>query len=522
MGTLNLAAASLGAAAPVPSAQDAPSKTAPGFADVLAGVTDSGSPADAAASGSARHARAGKGQPAWAALEQLARQLALSAGAPIPGAGDPKAAKAAAEGGADEPAEPEGDADAAAPTALLGGAVPTPVVPAARLQVADDAVGSTAATERTDLGHAERLALDVDRGATQGIPAAPGESVTSEAAGHRRADPAGRDIPEEFEQAVGADITESARTSARGPQGLALGAGPSPASTTDQTPPSRSHRADVEAFREWAATAARAQSPFADGAGAPPAAASSETAPHAPANVAADLTGAIGDQSVGGNTTAGVGERGRTIRRATEAGRALVERFKANESPVDAAPQTGTRIGARTVEVGTTPSGDKPRSTVAPQARVELPALPGQATVTRTTTPIASEAPAPLTSEGGLESQIVQAVKVQWGRDGGEARIRLQPHYLGELMISLRVEQGGVTAHLIASAPEVRQWIESNEAVLRQSLAQHDLTLERLIVTEEEPSAGTSEEDPRQPDPRRQAKRHGRRGDRDATFEVVV
>ena len=73
-----------------------------------------------------------------------------------------------------------------------------------------------------------------------------------------------------------------------------------------------------------------------------------------------------------------------------------------------------------------------------------------------------------------LQNQIVQAMRVQWNGGIGDAQIRLQPAYLGDLAISLKVENGAVTAHLAASSAEVRQWIEANESSLRQGLAAHD------------------------------------------------
>lgn len=122
-----------------------------------------------------------------------------------------------------------------------------------------------------------------------------------------------------------------------------------------------------------------------------------------------------------------------------------------------------------------------------------------------------------------LQSQIVQAMRLQWHGSGGDARIRLQPHYLGELTISLKVEQGAVIAHLAASQSDVRQWIESNESLLRHTLAQHDLRLERLVVTEDEQPGRPSEHESRREaqDDRRPPSRR-RRAESDATFEVVV
>ncbi|MGE3508780.1 MAG: flagellar hook-length control protein FliK [Vicinamibacterales bacterium] len=122
----------------------------------------------------------------------------------------------------------------------------------------------------------------------------------------------------------------------------------------------------------------------------------------------------------------------------------------------------------------------------------------------------------------GLPSQIVQAMRLQWHGSGGDARIRLQPHYLGELTISLKVEQGAVIAYLAASQSDVRQWIESNESLLRHTLAQHDLRLERLVVTEDEPDRPSEHGSRREAQDDQRPPSRRRRSESDATFDVVV
>lgn len=507
MDTLNLAAASLGAAAPVPPAQDAPPNTAPGFADVLAGFTDGGNHADAAGSSAARHAGGAKGQPAWVALEQLVRQLALSSGLPVSVVAEPRAAERSVQDIADERVAPKADGEGPPPSAPYSSAVPAPVVPAALggLSVAP------AIAEQADLATIESRVHEAERAVTE--PVAAGSDAAMVTANHRpRAD-----------AADDADVNAVPEAAVLETDGLALEASEAIASAKAPTPPSRANRAGVETFREWAASVARAQAPVTDGVATSPAAAPATPSQQQPMGVATGFAQAVDPgQALSADPTSAIGQRGpRGVRRTPEAARVFVDRFKANEASIEATLPNG-RAGGRPVDAGTTPSGDKPPVAAAPPPRFDLPALSGATAGLRNATPISSEAPTLVDQDGGLESQIVQAVKVQWGRDGGEARIRLQPHYLGELMISLRVDQGGVTAHLVASAPEVRQWIESNEAMLRQSLAQHDLTLERLVVTEEEPSAGTSEEGPRHKESREQARRQPRRSHREATFEVVV
>jgi len=81
-----------------------------------------------------------------------------------------------------------------------------------------------------------------------------------------------------------------------------------------------------------------------------------------------------------------------------------------------------------------------------------------------------------------LARAIVRSLQVQWRRDGGEARIKLQPEFLGDLTVSLRVQGSSVTAVLVADSPAVRAWIEAHQADLRRALQVAGLSLDRLDV----------------------------------------
>ena len=139
------------------------------------------------------------------------------------------------------------------------------------------------------------------------------------------------------------------------------------------------------------------------------------------------------------------------------------------------------------------------------------------------TTPHSALDPA---AESDLPRQIVQAMRLQWKDGIGDARIRLLPDYLGELSVAIRVEHGTVMAALEASTSAVRQWIESHEPMLRQSLAEHGLHLDRLIVSDEPQQTSLNRERRRekgeetqqeqQPHPRRRPPAD------DTTFEVIV
>jgi flagellar hook-length control protein FliK len=163
------------------------------------------------------------------------------------------------------------------------------------------------------------------------------------------------------------------------------------------------------------------------------------------------------------------------------------------------------------------PAGERPltgRTSTEAQSRVEMPAsvfltLAREAAVIPTSAP-SSGAPTYLQTPdaplqlgpftGGPADQIVRAVRLQW-RDGvGEARLTLQPEHLGQVVISLRVEQGAVSAVLRAENAAAADWIRLHQTDLKASLAQQGLGLDSLEVTVD-------------PDDRRRQPAHERQAD---------
>ena len=117
-----------------------------------------------------------------------------------------------------------------------------------------------------------------------------------------------------------------------------------------------------------------------------------------------------------------------------------------------------------------------------------------------------------------VQTQIVKSIRLQWSGGLGEARVTLRPEYLGEVVASVKVEQGVVTATLRADTPEVRRWMESHTATLRDALVEHGLRLDRLTVAEPErqetPGDRHSRPRQRQQDaPRQQPRRQPTDGD---------
>ena len=209
----------------------------------------------------------------------------------------------------------------------------------------------------------------------------------------------------------------------------------------------------------------------------------------------------------------------------------------ATEAAQPATTPTVTAVGtgnAGTREFGERPSGPRPAPQLAPvsAAQFEMQAglLADVTGVGRASSGRAAEfAAMPVTErlilDSGVPTQIVQAIHTQWSQGVGTARVTLQPDYLGSLSIDIRVDRGNVTAVLDASNSAVRQWIEGHEPLLRQGLADHGLTLDRLIVNKDQEPQPSTSDDGRQgqgqgdDQPRR---RRPRPTPTDQTFEVVM
>jgi flagellar hook-length control protein FliK len=124
-----------------------------------------------------------------------------------------------------------------------------------------------------------------------------------------------------------------------------------------------------------------------------------------------------------------------------------------------------------------------------------------------------------------VSSQIVESIRLQWAKGGGDAQMTLQPGYLGGLSVSLRVDKDVVTASVLAESPAVREWLRANESSLRQGLVDVGLRLEKFQVSDvsaqtpardadarDRPSGRDRQSAPRQPRPDRS----------DSTFEVIA
>lgn len=203
--------------------------------------------------------------------------------------------------------------------------------------------------------------------------------------------------------------------------------------------------------------------------------------------------------------------RARAFSKAFHGSDALPDRSLVLDAQAEPVPQTvrAAVMASSPLDMVATPgmsSGSNPVSVVVP---------PAEAVMGPTYLP---ELPA----DGGIGKQIVQAARLQW-RDGvADARVSLRPEYLGDVTISLRVQDGGIEAVLHVDEPDVRAWVKANHVLLKEALAERGLTLERLVVSEEHPG-GRNRRNGREPE--REPRRHQRswtNGGQEPVFEVVV
>ena len=115
-----------------------------------------------------------------------------------------------------------------------------------------------------------------------------------------------------------------------------------------------------------------------------------------------------------------------------------------------------------------------------------------------------------------LPDQLVRAIRMQWRNGIGDAKLRLTPENLGEVLVSLQVRQGSVSAVLRADSEIVRDWIKAHQDELKSSLEAQGLTLDELVVEEDghaDQQPGREFDHPRRRPPRQTS---------EARFEVRV
>ncbi|MBO8171015.1 MAG: flagellar hook-length control protein FliK [Bacillaceae bacterium] len=91
-----------------------------------------------------------------------------------------------------------------------------------------------------------------------------------------------------------------------------------------------------------------------------------------------------------------------------------------------------------------------------------------------------------------MPALMVQQLKMMKGHDASRATIRLYPESLGQLNVEIVTRNGQITAQFIAETGMGKDLIESQLHVLRHALVQHGLQVDKLEVSQGQPTSGSS------------------------------
>jgi flagellar hook-length control protein FliK len=122
------------------------------------------------------------------------------------------------------------------------------------------------------------------------------------------------------------------------------------------------------------------------------------------------------------------------------------------------------------------------------------------------------------TPDAGFPDRLVQSMRMQALRGGGEAIVQIRPEHLGPVTVSLRLENGTVSAQILAADPRVVSWLNAHQDVLREGLQSNGLTLDRLVVDQD--GRGSDRRERRREAPPRPRYEHS--ADRHSTFELTI
>lgn len=202
---------------------------------------------------------------------------------------------------------------------------------------------------------------------------------------------------------------------------------------------------------------------------------------------------------------------------------AAAKAYTATPSAFSAEPAARLKVAAPAADAALAPAPrvDRPAMAAHVLSSVFVPHLSSAAPAV-TAAAVTSKEALTAAVESQMSDQIVQSLKMQFDQGGGEAKIELNPTYLGRVQVSVRVSQGTVSASVQADTPVVREWIASNRAELTHTLSQQGLKLDKLEVAEtpKEEQARDNGRDQRQSQREPTRPRRDDRGQSVDTFEI--
>jgi len=90
----------------------------------------------------------------------------------------------------------------------------------------------------------------------------------------------------------------------------------------------------------------------------------------------------------------------------------------------------------------------------------------------------------------GIADMVIERVRFIRTQGVQTVEIQLKPERLGKLLVSVSVDEQGVSAHLKLQNPEARALVESHLAELRTALAERGMTVLSLVVAGESTGTG--------------------------------
>jgi flagellar hook-length control protein FliK len=155
-------------------------------------------------------------------------------------------------------------------------------------------------------------------------------------------------------------------------------------------------------------------------------------------------------------------------------------------------------------------------TSLAAESPLGVTGLPSDATPTAGQDAAASVA-SPQESAANVHS-MVRAMRMQVTDGGGEARLQLNPEHLGQVTLTVKVEQGRVAAHIQAETADASRWIETHQSNLRSALEEQGLEVKELLVSTDPDGRREREQARSQP----KARTARRADDESPKFEILV